>query len=57
MIVVGLGQIIAGTLLVLAGWMLAEPPSPDHPIIGVICMAYGAFTLWKAFDHIDPAGV
>lgn len=56
MIVVGANQIIAGALLVFAGFKIMEFAEGLHTL-GLLAVGYGAYTLYTSVQHIDPPGV
>lgn len=57
MIVLGILQLITGTMLIIAGWLLMGPPHNDHLFWGIACMSLGIYTVSTCIKRIDPPGV
>ena len=51
MMLIGIGQIIAGLTLLVSGAVLAVD---GHSVLGFIALAVGVKTLADAFHRIDP---
>lgn len=50
MIIIGVGQMIAGILLIISGITLAD----QSVLFATIDIAFGLFILWHSVSKIDP---